>query len=187
MRKNSRSVRKHSRVHVLFKSQRHLFHNTCTTYLKLPVRSEAPGLNNTWVKKLAPRLWMREGDRRKKRRSNLGLVPVVIRVSARRVSGNWRHSCWCAVTWWVSCAGPSRIRLRSLGSEYQTPGRNYLPSAFWQKKTKTVLTKGFIMSLPTVFCGTVTKYYVNYLKYGPNKSPKLNQVIRNGNAETLTQ
>lgn len=39
--KNSGSVRTHSN------SQLHLFQNTRTTYLKLPVRSEAPGLNNT--------------------------------------------------------------------------------------------------------------------------------------------
>lgn len=53
------------------------------TYLKLPVRSEAPGLNNTWVRKLAPRLWTRQGGRRKKRKLNLSLLHVVFRVNAR--------------------------------------------------------------------------------------------------------
>lgn len=39
------------------------FHiSTESTYLKLPVRSEAPGLNNTWVTKLAPRLEVRKGE-----------------------------------------------------------------------------------------------------------------------------
>lgn len=29
-------------------------------YLKLPVKSDAPGLSKTWVKKLAPRLWKKK-------------------------------------------------------------------------------------------------------------------------------
>lgn len=29
---------------------------TCIPYLKLPVKSDAPGLSKTWVMKLAPRL-----------------------------------------------------------------------------------------------------------------------------------
>lgn len=109
------------------------FPNTHTTYLKLPVRSEAPGLSNTWVKKFAPRLWMREGNRGKKRKSNLSLLPAKIRVWVET-----EDCCWLVVTWWVSCADPSRTRLHSHGSEYQTPGRNHLPSAFWQTRQNSL-------------------------------------------------
>lgn len=114
------------------------------------------GLKHQASTTLGSKSWLPDCEERKGK-LQLSLSSVVIRVRSRWARGNWRRS-QVAATWWVSCADPSRKRLRSHCTEYQTPGRNYLPSAFWQTRQNSPLTKNdlvkgmWTISLQNVIC-----------------------------------